>query len=306
MTSTFVEDLSTSCFSCGDVIAPDGYCTGCGAKAKSARDHWSESPASWIGGCCDRGIRHRRNEDAMALATSATSKRFAVLVVCDGVSSTPDSDIAALAAANRSKEVLHQLADATLSTDLSKQAAVNTAFLTAAERANEAIITATDVNNAASCTFAAAVIDENHLYYGNIGDSRVYWIDDDPDQSQLLSVDDSVAQDRIGLGESRESAENGPGSHTITRWLGRDAIDITPRTGLLQLSSSGWVLVCSDGLWNYCSGAVALAKLLHDTAAADLAKTPTLLAEDLCRWACDQGGRDNVTVALARIDNPHI
>ncbi|MGL5405659.1 MAG: PP2C family protein-serine/threonine phosphatase [Propionibacteriaceae bacterium] len=304
MTTTPAESLSTSCFSCGSVIAPDGYCTGCGIKAKSARDHWSESPASWVGGCCDRGIKHRRNEDAMALSTADTSRRFAVLVVCDGVSSTADSDIAALAAARRAKDVLGQIPDTDLSADMTAQAAaVNTAFLTAAEQANQAIIAATDTNNNASCTFVAAVISDDRLYYSNIGDSRVYWISDDPTQSLLLTVDDSIAQDRISLGENREVAETGPNSHTITKWLGRDALDITPKTGLLQLPGSGWVLVCSDGLWNYCSDPVELAELLHDKLTVVPTKTPTLLAEELCRWACEQGGRDNITIALARIDN---
>ena len=47
--------------------AADGYCQTCGAKAPSARDHFTAAPAAWVGGVCDRGVQHHRNEDAMAL-----------------------------------------------------------------------------------------------------------------------------------------------------------------------------------------------------------------------------------------------
>ncbi len=56
------------CQSCGGVIGPDGYCETCGTKAAKARDHYNEQPGPWVAGVCDRGIRHSRNEDAMAIA----------------------------------------------------------------------------------------------------------------------------------------------------------------------------------------------------------------------------------------------
>ncbi|WP_455604415.1 double zinc ribbon domain-containing protein, partial [Cellulosimicrobium funkei] len=96
------ESGARPCVRCGGRVAEDGYCTECGEPAASERDHWAERPASWVAGVCDRGVRHSRNEDAMALAASpsATAERaFAALVVCDGVSSAPDSAVASLAAA---------------------------------------------------------------------------------------------------------------------------------------------------------------------------------------------------------------
>jgi serine/threonine protein phosphatase PrpC len=60
-------------------------------------------------------------------------------------------------------------------------------------------------------------------------------------------------------------------------------------------------MVCSDGLWNYCSEAEALRSLLHDTAARLDDVTPTTVAQALVDFANEQGGRDNITVALARL-----
>ena len=77
--------LPRPCASCGGVVGPDGYCETCGTKAPSERDHYVERPASWVAACCNRGIRHHRNEDATAVAASAEPGKRAVLVVSDGV-----------------------------------------------------------------------------------------------------------------------------------------------------------------------------------------------------------------------------
>ena len=98
--TTVVADTSAGgvCEHCGGEILDDGFCGTCGQKARSPRDHWSEQPAPWVGGVCDKGVVHPANEDAMALAADPDGG-FAVVVVCDGVTSAPHSDRAAMAAA---------------------------------------------------------------------------------------------------------------------------------------------------------------------------------------------------------------
>ena len=55
----------------------------------------------------DRGLRHSRNEDAMALAgVVGPSGPAAVAVVCDGVSSAPRADEASLVAVRAAVRVL--------------------------------------------------------------------------------------------------------------------------------------------------------------------------------------------------------
>ncbi|HZA05211.1 MAG TPA: serine/threonine protein phosphatase, partial [Propionibacteriaceae bacterium] len=155
-------------------------------------------------------------------------------------------------------------------------------------------------SSAAACTFSAAVLENHTIHFGNVGDSRVYWIPDPgaPDQPVQLSVDDSVASARIAMGVSREEAENGPGAHAITKWLGRDSSDFTPMTASLRVATPGWLLVCSDGLWNYASEARALQELIGNVTSTDGSALP--LAVRLVAWANEQGGRDNISVALAR------
>jgi serine/threonine protein phosphatase PrpC len=303
-----IEDESTvilarPCANCGGVIGADGYCETCGTKAPTERDHYSEQPASWVAACCDRGVRHHRNEDATAVAAEPTPRSRAVLVVCDGVSTSLDSDVASLAAARAARDVLVAHRPAGLGTPASRVAAITGAVVKAAAAANAAVIdnTAPDTDNAASCTFAAAVVEADLVVFGNVGDSRVYWIPDhgsggDPTE---LSVDDSVAQARIAMGTPRDEAEKGPQAHAITKWLGRDSPDFAPRTGSTVVTSPGWVLVCSDGLWNYASEAAALQSLVAELSTPE--SDPLTLAVALVDWAKGRGGKDNISVALARL-----
>lgn len=285
------------CPVCGGTIDADGYCQTCGAKAPSARDHYSQAPAAWVGGVCDRGVQHARNEDAMALWARGAR---AVLVVCDGVSTSVDSDAAATSAATIIRDqlvtYLRQLGPEDDHADLT------TAIIAAAEAANAevAAMPAADTANAPSATLAAAVVMDSQIYYANLGDSRVYFISE-RDQLQL-SLDDSMAQAFIAQGMDRAEAEALPRAHAITKWLGRDATSVVPRVGVHQVSEPGWVAVCSDGLWNYASSPSEFAAQLRAASAEDT--EPAAVAQRLVQWANSQGGRDNITVALAKCPAP--
>ena len=318
------------CRACGGTVAADGYCEQCGTPAASERDHFVQSPARWVGGVCDRGVRHARNEDAMALAASGS---FAVLVVCDGVSTAPGSDVASLAAASAARDVLvtggpDGSAPVTGSVPV-RTAGWSALLARAAVAGNDAVAASApgvDPEQAPSCTFVAAVLDDALLVVGWLGDSRVYWLPDEGTPQQL-TADDSGAGELMARGVPPAAAEASPQAHAITRWLGPDAEDVAARTVAASVDGPGWVLVCSDGLWNYCSPAADVARLVRqhaatDPATADLAPAdpatadpaiadpaiadpaiadPTAVAGALVAWANAQGGRDNVTAALARV-----
>ena len=316
---------SPRCPSCGaEVPAADHFCETCGAPlspttevadglpgpatppgaaadpAVSPRDHYVEQPATWVAAACDRGLRHAGNEDATAVAADPEPGSRAVLVVCDGVSTSTDSDVAALAAARGARDLLAGVPAPGAESVAERAATLTQALVTASAQANAAVVatTAPDSANAASCTLAAAVVEGDLVVHGSIGDSRVYWLPDlGAGDALQLSVDDSVAQVRMEMGVEREAAENGPQAHAITKWLGRESPDVVPRTGSVQVSVPGWLLVCSDGLWNYCSRAADLQALVVKLGAGT---DPLPLALALVGWANAQGGRDNISVALAR------
>ncbi len=291
------------CLACGRGHVVDGYCDQCGTPPPDPRFHVVDAPTAWVGGVCDIGKRHTRNEDAMALRATEPAGSRAVLVVCDGVSMATDSHIASLAAADAARAVLDQPFPKGAGTREAWSAAAGRAMTAAVARANDAVSRTVedDVPNPPSCTLAAAVVEDGVVVAGNVGDSRVYWLPDaDAEPAAQLGRDDSYAQEEMSGGVPREQAESGPHAHSITRWLGKDSPDdLTPHLTTLT-PTSGWLMVCSDGLWNYCSEAEDLRKLLRERAAR-VGDEPVALAQALVDFANEQGGRDNITVALARL-----
>ena len=335
--------VSRPCAHCGATVADDGYCTNCGTKALTPRDHWDEQPASWIAGVCDKGIVHTRNEDAMALA--AFGDDGAVIVVCDGVTSAPDSDQASLAASRTAcASIIGALTPR--STPAAAEvpapgvpvpapvpvqrapgddiAFARTVLQLAAAQANGAAVAVArklgDPVEAPSCTFVAALVlpaeapadGAAHAFPTVVvawcGDSRAYWLPDSGTDVQL-TTDHSLGTEMIRAGRSRADAESDPTFHTITRWLGADSVDPTAEVATCAVESDGWLLVCSDGLWNYASTPAAMraalrlaagdgaASAVHGAASAD----PLAISNALVRFGNEQGGHDNITAVLARV-----
>ena len=296
-----------ACPRCGGTIDWDGYCEMCGAKAPTVREHFEETPSDWVAGVCDRGVRHARNEDAMALDATADADGRAVLVVCDGVSMSTDSDQASLAAAKAALAFLLSRPDWDWDLlDLAPEGKTASVLHQAAHAANEAVLANSDLSSPspASCTLAIGLVDGTELLAATLGDSRVYWLPDDGVPT-ILSRDHSMAQEEIEMGIEREVAETGTNSHVITRWLGRDAPDTTPELNSTRAEGDGWLLVCSDGLWNYSSDPAAMARLVQHYAEAS-GGVPLEIAKALVQWANEQGGHDNITAALARVTMPRL
>jgi serine/threonine protein phosphatase PrpC len=292
------EPPAAVCGECGGQVGEDGWCTVCGARASNGREHVAEQVSDTVVGASDRGKLHPRNEDAFALATadSAGPGGWAALVVCDGVTTASDSDVASLAAALAARDLLAAAERVTGSAQTRQRhwaQQLRDAAL-AADKAAEAGASESD-ENPPSCTFVAAVVDGDVIVAAWVGDSRAYWLPDDGPAEQL-TVDDSWATEQVRVGVPREVAEADPKAHAITKWLGIDSPEVDASTSATVASGPGWLLVCSDGLWNYCSDADDLRLLVGRQP-----PEPPARAEALIDWANEQGGHDNITVTLARI-----
>ena len=88
------------CTSCGGSQFEDGSAR---PAAPSSRRGATTSPSHHptSSGVCDKGVAHRNEDAAMAVVGER-----AVVVVCDGVTTAPDSDRASLAAARAARDVL--------------------------------------------------------------------------------------------------------------------------------------------------------------------------------------------------------
>jgi serine/threonine protein phosphatase PrpC len=275
-------------------ITAEGYCESCGRKLPSSRDH-TEIDLGLLAGVTDRGLRHHRNEDAMALATAELPNGpAAVAVVCDGVSSTRRPDEASLAASQAAVQVL--LAAVRTGTDLVE------ASRDAVSAAREAVAGLAELPGGTgsldppSATFVSATATSEAVTLCWLGDSRAYWLDAGPDSaSERLTRDDSVAGEMVAAGLLSEAdALALPQAHVVTGWVGADLSGAAPHVARFEPPGPGAVLLCSDGLWNYQPEAVKLAEQALPGALGD----PLGAAADLVRFALECGGMDNVTVVL--------
>jgi serine/threonine protein phosphatase PrpC len=271
-------------------ISRDGYCDASGHKVPPSRDH-QEVDLGLLAGVTDRGMRHHRNEDAMALAVAETAAGpAAVAVVCDGVSTSDHPDEASLAAAQAASRVL--LTAVRAGDDLLH------ASSQAVQSAREAVASVAGASGGEpSATFISAVITSGAVTLCWLGDSRAYWLETGPGPgAQRLTRDDSLAEEMVAAGLLAETdALTSPQAHVVTRWVGADPGEPPPHVATFEPPGQGVLLLCSDGLWNYQPDAADLAALALPGALAN----PLGAAVTLADFALGAGGRDNITVVLA-------
>ena len=296
------EAAAAPCHECGGEVADDGYCTQCGAAAVSPRNHFTEQPAPWVAAVCDRGIRHVRNEDAVAVAAGPEPGDHAVLVVCDGVSSSTDSDVASLAAARAARDALASAPGIRSDDSVGTRVAASTkALVAAANAANDAVIanTAAGPGNPASCTFVAAVLDGAELTVGWVGDSRAYWLPDAADAAaadrrRLLrrGADRGRHAPRRGRERPAGARHHPVARHRRPRPHPAHGVPRPRRPGVAAglLRRAVELLLRGAGRRRPRGRRGRLGR-----------PEPLALAGALVDWANAQGGQDNITVALARV-----
>ncbi len=267
-------------------VSPEGYCEFCGRKVPSGRDR-EELNVGPAAGVTDRGLRHPRNEDAMALAaTRVSGQPVALAVVCDGVSSSPRPDEASLSAVRAAAGSLLSSVRAGDDPSAASDAAAGAAGLAVGAVGGPA--------GAPATTYASAVVDTAGVTVCWLGDSRVYWLAADVTGSRCLTTDDSVAEELVAAGATVDEAMASPQAHVITRWLGADLPEPEPHVARFEPPGQGAVLLCSDGLWNYQPEATELAAMALPAALTD----PLAAAAALVKFAVDAGGADNITTVL--------
>ncbi|MGW6332523.1 PP2C family protein-serine/threonine phosphatase [Nocardia rhamnosiphila] len=262
----------------------------------------------------DRGILHARNEDAVAAAVVPDENGepgTIVLVVCDGVSSSPDPQAASGTAVRTGVDACV----AALAGDRTAEEATAAGMAAASEAVRNLVGPDGD---APSCTYVSAIVRTEtgghiSITVSNIGDSRAYWLaagepaaqqparPGHPEPlagAQKLTLDDSWAQTLVEAGAMDEKAAMAdPRAHTLMRWLGADAGQQPWSADSIRtyyVDTPGSLLLCSDGLWNYLPGAADLARRVLGVPIAEGARA-------LVDYAVVCGGSDNITVALTPI-----
>lgn len=245
-------------------------------------------------GLSDVGRVRTRNEDALALEPDR-----GLAVVADGMGGHPAGHIASRIAADTAVERLSDL----LATDGEWDDARGERMLEAVHAANDRILREAEANpeqRGMGTTLTVLFVDPRarRFLVGHVGDSRAYVYRDGA--LEQITRDHTWVQERVEAGDlPPEVARTHPMGHMLTQALGTQPdVDVQVAEG--DAPPGSLFLVCSDGLVGMLDDHEVEA-ILRDEEPAD-AEALERTAERLVADANEEGGTDNITVALLRVE----
>ncbi|MBT8422131.1 MAG: Stp1/IreP family PP2C-type Ser/Thr phosphatase [Gammaproteobacteria bacterium] len=141
-------------------------------------------------------------------------------------------------------------------------------------------------------TIVACLFYDNRLSIAHVGDSRLYRVRDG--RLEQITMDHSLLQELVDRGfYTREEAERATNRNYVTRALG---VEATAQVDLAEIEvlPDDMFLLCSDGLTDMVDD-----EEIHLTVSTFSASLD-IIGQQLIQLSNDHGGKDNVSVILAR------
>ena len=141
-------------------------------------------------------------------------------------------------------------------------------------------------------TCTAVVIIDSTIYYAHVGDSRAYLLRND--KISRITEDHTYVQELVKNGDiTIAEASIHPRRNILTNAMGtKDSLRVDTGKFALPFEDKDRLMICSDGLYEY----------LNDNEIALILGENSLhhAANEMVDEAKKRGGRDNITVALAK------
>ena len=228
------------------------------------------------------GQRRETNQDYMYTSETSVGRLPDLFLVADGMGGHAAGDYASRFTVEKIVEYVTE----------SEESEPVTVLGEAVRYANEHLLAEANADASKAgmgTTIVAAVVVGDKLYTANVGDSRLYVINQE--RITQITRDHSLVEEMVRLGEmDKEDAKVHPDKNIITRAVGAED-KVEPDFFTVELQEGEIVLMCSDGLTN----------MLEDeeirmiiSGARDLVEK----AESLVEAANANGGRDNISVIL--------
>ena len=238
-------------------------------------------------GATDIGRKRKTNQDSICL-----DHAHAFYAVADGMGGHNGGDIAS------------QLSVKVMPEFFAKHASQEpqTLMKNMIQEVNRAILQKADENpdlHGMGTTVSAIHFAGPTLVIGNVGDSRVYMVNNQ--NIFQMTRDHSFVQEKLNMGiYTREEAVKDPQKNVLVRSVGFES-DIQVDVFHYRVCKNDIFLICSDGL----HGKVSDSDILHivqrnisDPSRCQLADVERTVKE-LIQQANDNGGQDNISVILA-------
>lgn len=141
------------------------------------------------------------------------------------------------------------------------------------------------------CTLVYAIIFKDNLYLAYCGDSRAYMMKGNT--LEQISVDHSYVNALLANNAiTKEEAADHPMRHVITKSIGTNE-KVKADFKQLPFEKNAYLLMCSDGLTDMVSDE-EIENIMNNN-------NPPQICQKLVDTANENGGKDNISVILARV-----
>lgn len=238
-----------------------------------------------------RGHVRQHNEDCLFVPERDQSRHEGLCVVADGMGGYNAGDVASRTAV----QYIQEHFDANEAKQLPDNEAISAYLINLIEGANRQVFTMAAADSGLAgmgTTLTFAWINGHDAYIAHVGDSRCYLVREG--HVSQITKDHSLVQQLVDAGQIRESDMYvHPQKNIITKAVGTDG-DVAPDIFMAPVRSGDILLLCTDGFINHVD--------IKDYASCFDGSRPLMkLAGELGQKALDGGGKDNITLVLARM-----
>ncbi len=237
----------------------------------------------------DIGAKRQTNQDYVFCSMQPVGSLPNLFIVADGMGGHKAGDLASRYTVEEFLEVVRNSRADNPITIIEE--AVTKANLLLIQKSKESI----DYEGMGTTLVVATIIGKS-IFIANVGDSRLYLINN---EIQQITRDHSLVEEMISLGEiDRKKARTHEKKNIITRAIGVDS-EVVADFFEIDYQTGDIILMCSDGLSNMIDDDEI--KLIVNQG-NDLSE----ISNKLIEVANKNGGRDNISVVLVEPDDEEV
>lgn len=255
-----------------------------------------------IGRLSDVGMKREVDEDSLltieiAQFTQEGSQILGLYAVADGMGGASAGEVASrIATESLARVITEKILTPRFGKTPSGEPDYGAALKAAAEQANTDVYAERQQRHTdMGTTLVAALLVGNQAYVVNVGDSRAYRIT--KDKIEKITKDHSLVQALVDRQQITEAeVRTHPQRNFILRNVG-DKPQVQADLFTVTVEPGQYLLLCCDGLWELVPDDDTLRRIVLASA------TPQDAARKLIDTANANGGDDNITCVLVRIDH---
>lgn len=242
------------------------------------------------GATSDRGMMRENNEDCYNIVVRDGSPMFA-FIIADGMGGHNSGEIASSLAVEVVSRQINEY-----SGEFTDDEAASDALRKIIHKANLEVFSSSNDKNdnyGMGTTLTIAVVNNDKIYIGHVGDSRMYVLRNG--EMSRLTTDHSLIEELLQNGSiTKEEADNHPRRNVITRAVGCFK-DIDVDIYVYDMKPEDAYILCTDGLTNMLSEK----EIMNIVDGCD---APQTACDELVRAANEKGGEDNITAIEFKAD----